>query len=368
LGGLFMGLGVLAKGPLAWLPLPIFLIFTFFQKRHRKFWCVDLLWGFVLSLAIVLAWLIPACLMGGEDYAKRILLEQTVGRLLGNGRHVHPKSFFFYFTRFPAEFIPWIVFLPTAFVFAFRKGEVIKRRELLFLSIWFIFIFTFFTFSKGKKDNYLLPLYPAAAILIGWFWDRLILSQAREKGVIAGLLLLTCLVLVAFALFFIGFPEKLYPALMPYRLLVFSILSYLLIGLSASLLCFITGKKWVSFICIVITFAIFHLHIFCSLPQRLNAEWSMKAFSERILKRMEVGDELKLGYFCPPGLLFYTRKVFLEEIRSRDRFFEVFRSPQRVFMVIRRGDLDQLRRDFGMEVNIIEQKNIYWSLVLISNR
>ncbi len=295
-------------------------------------------------------------------------MKQTVGRLAGNMHHSHPKPFFFYFLRFSVEFIPWIVFLPTAFVLAFRRGEGIRRKELLFLSVWFILIFVFFTFIKGKKDNYILPLYPAAAILIGWFWDRLILSQAREKGVIAGLLFLTCLILGAFALSFIGFPEKLYPASMPYRLLVFSTLSYLLIGLSVSLLCFVSGKKWGSFICMVVTLAILHLHISYSLPRRLNAERSMKAFSERILKRMENGDELKLCFVCPTGVLYYTRKVFLEEIRSKGRFLEVIRSPQRVFIVIARRDLDEISKDLGMEVKIIERVRIYWDLVLISNR
>jgi 4-amino-4-deoxy-L-arabinose transferase-like glycosyltransferase len=217
-------------------------------------------------------------------------------------------------------------FLARRICFRLPERRSHRRKELLFLSVWFIFIFLFFTFVKGKKDNYILPLYPAAAILIGWFWDRLIFSKAREKGVIAGLLLLTCLVLVAFPLFLTGFPTKLYPALIPYRFFVFSILSYLLIGLSASLFCFASGKKWVSFVCLAVTFAVLQLHISYSLPRRLNAERSLKPFTERILKRMENGDDLKLCFFCPTGVLYYTRKVFLEEITSKDRF-RGFRSP-----------------------------------------
>jgi hypothetical protein len=364
-----MGLGVLTKGPVAYLPLPIFLIFAFLQRGLRKFWSYDLLLGFLLSLAVVSAWLIPACLTGGEAYTKRILLEQMVGRLAGNMRHFHPEPFFFYFPRFSVEFLPWIVFLPTAFVFAFRREGGPRRKELLFLSVWFIFVFVFFTFIKGKKDNYILPLYPAAAILLGWFWDRLILSQAGEKGVIAGLLLLTCLVLVAFALFFVGFPEKLYPALIPYRFLVFSILSYLLIGLSASLLCFISRKKWASFICLVITFVILHLHISYSLPPKLNATKSMRGFSAKILKRMEVGDELKSCIFRSPGLLYYTGKPIIGEIKSDERFFEILRSPQKVLMVIRKRDLNRIRRDSKIEVEPIEQEEAGpFDLVLISNR
>jgi hypothetical protein len=94
----------------------------------------------------------------------------------------------------------------------------------------------------------------------------------------------------------------------------------------------------------------------------------MKMFSERILKRMEVGDELKLCFFCPTGLLYYTKKTFLEEIRSQDRFLEALHSPQRVFMVITKGKLDRLKRELKMEVNIVEQERIYWDVAVICNR
>jgi 4-amino-4-deoxy-L-arabinose transferase-like glycosyltransferase len=368
LAGLFMGLGVLTKGPLAYLSLPIFLIFAFFQKELKKFWCYDLFLGFLVSLTVVLIWLIPACLMGGEDYTKLILFEQTVGRLSGNISHSHSKPFFFYFIRFPIEFIPWIVFLPTAFVLALQKDEAIKKKGLLFLSIWFLLIFILLTFSKGKKDNYLLPLYPAAALIVGWFWDVIIISRKREKTVIFGFLFLALLIVVPFTLFLFGFPQTLYPVLMPYHLFIVSILFYLFVGLSASLLFFVKGNKWASFICLVITFTVFHLHISYSLPQRLNAERSMKQLSERILERMEAGDELKLCFFCPAGLLYYTKKTLLEEIRSQDRFVEVFHSPQRVFMVITKAKLDRLKKELNMEVNILEQERIYWTVVLICNR
>lgn len=367
LAGLFIGVGVLTKGPVIYVVLPIFLIYALFQRRLRNFWCKDLFIGCLVSVGAALIWFIPACLLGGNRYTYWILYKQAVGTYVEGGSHFHSNPIYFYFIRFPIEFFPWIVFLPAAFMVGLRK-ELGKRRELLFLSIWLIFVLIFFTFSKGKKDNYILPLYPAAAILLGWFWDQLFLSQTREKGVIAGLLLLSCLILGAFVFLLMGFPERLYPALIPYRGLVFSILSYLLIGLFVSLVCFLGGKKWLSFICVVITFTVLHLHISYSLPKGLNAERSLKAFSERILKRMENGDELKLYLVRPPGVLYYARRGVLEEIRSKERFLEVFRSPRRIFMVIGRRELDKIRNDLEMEVKIIERVTIYWDLALISNR
>ena len=67
LRGLFMGLGVLTKGPVAYLTLH-FSNLCLFARGLKKFWGYDLLSGCLLSLAVVLAWLIPACLVGGEEY------------------------------------------------------------------------------------------------------------------------------------------------------------------------------------------------------------------------------------------------------------------------------------------------------------
>jgi len=368
LAGIFMGLGVLTKGPIAYLPLPIFLIFSFFRKNVKKFWNRNLLLGFLISVFIVFIWLIPACWIGGETYTKRILVDQIVGRFAEGGKHFHPQPFYFYFIHFPLEFFPWIVFLPTAFIFGLRKGED-KRKEFLFPFVWFVFIFLFFTFSIGKKDNYLLPLYPAAAMMIGRLWDSGLQSLEGRRGFIPGLILLTFLFLMGSILFLLGIPQKSFSPLTPYYSFGLSILSYLLIGSLFSLLFFLKKKQWASFITLVTAFGAFHLHISYSLPSKLNAQMSMRTFSERILKRMDAGDELKTCFFKSNGLFYYTKRPYIEEIESKDRFLKVFHSSQRVFVVIQAREFEQLKRDLKIEVNPIEKvREGHWNYVLVSNR
>ena len=366
LAGLFMGLGVLTKGPIAYLPIPIFLIFSFSQKNVGKFWNRNLLFGFLISLLVVLIWLVPACWMGGKEYTKEILLGQTIGRLAGKGRHFHPESIFFYFVRFPFGFLPWTFFIPAALIFGLRNG---REKKILFLSIWFISIFLFFTFSKGKKDNYILPLYPAAALMIGALWDSGLNSQGKGKGLFSGLISLFFLFLIILIGSLIRLPEKLYPSLEPYHGLGLYIISYILGGLLLSSFFLIKKKRWLSFISLVATFTVFHLHISYILPLEFNGQKSMKAFSKRILKRMDPKDELKTGFFRTAGLLYYTRKSYIEEIRRGDRFSEILRSPNRIFLVIQSGDLDQIRKDLKMEMKPIEERRVWhWDLVLISNQ
>ena len=368
IAGLFLGLGVLTKGPIAYLPLPVFMIFASFQKEIKKFWNRDLLLGFLLSLAVVFLWLIPACWMGGEDYTQKILFGRTIRRLAGSGKYFHPQSFFFYFIRFPIEFLPWTFFIPAAIIFAVgkRKG---KGKQLLFLSIWFILVFLFFTISKAKKDNYILPLYPAAAIMVGWAWDSIISSKEKEKGVIITLILLTSLFCIALVLLLSGFPQKLYPDFQPYVYLGASILLYLLIGSALSVLLFLKQKKFASAVTLVIAFAFLHLHLSYVLPPKLNAQRSMRTFSESILKRMEVGDDLKTFRFQSKGLIYYTKKPYIEEIVSEDRLFEILHSSQRVFIVFLVEFFDKVKQDSKIEMDPIEKVRIgHWNYVLMSNR
>jgi len=367
LAGLSTGLAILTKGPAAYLTLPIFLIFAGLQKNLKKVWCRDLLLGFLLSVTIALIWWIPACWAGGRDYIRWTLFKQVVGTYVGGGRHFHEEPFYFYFIRFPAEFVPWVVFLPTAFVLGVRK-KFAKREEFLFLSIWFIFIFLFFTLSKGKKDNYLLPLYPAAALMVGTVWDRGFESEDGKKGFLIGLFLLVFLFFAGSVLFLLNIPQRFYPALTDWTSTVVSILFYLLAGSLFSLLFFIKRKGWASFISLMIAFILFHLHVSFLLP-RFDPQKSARAFSERILKRMEPEDQLKTYSLKSNGLLYYTSKPYIESIQSKERFFEIFNSPRRVFVVIYPGALDHLKKETGVEFCPLEQVVVAnWKYVLISNR
>ncbi len=365
--GFFMGLGVLTKGPIGYLPIPTFLLYAFFQKEMKRFWNRNLLWGCLLSVILVLIWWLPAAWMGGKDYIYWLLFKQAVGTYMEGGTHFHPEPFYFYFIRFPLEFLPWIVFLPSAFVFGLRK-RFGKRKEFLFLSVWFLFILLFFTLSKGKKDNYLFPLYPAAALMIGGFWDLGLPSKEEKKGFLPGLLLLDSLLLVGLILFSSGLPKRFFPELMDYDWQLLSILSCLLVGGLLSLLFFARGKRRAAFISLTAGFALFQLQIFYLLPPRLNPQRSAKAFAAKILERIESGDELKTYRLKSNGLLYYTKMPYIESIQNKDRFVELFNSGKRVFVVVYPEAVDRLRRETGIDLVPIEQGKVgHWDYVVLSN-
>lgn len=85
---LFMGLGVLTKGPVGFL-LPLLSIITYLgaAKNLKHLKKIEMSWGMLFFVGIVLAWVIPACIKGGEAYTREILLQQNVERFADAWNH-----------------------------------------------------------------------------------------------------------------------------------------------------------------------------------------------------------------------------------------------------------------------------------------
>src|SRR5262249_2860042 len=50
--------------------------------------------------------------------------------------------------------------------------QVTERHSIVFLWCWIIVYFAFFSLSKTKLPNYILPIYPAVALLTGRFLEQ----------------------------------------------------------------------------------------------------------------------------------------------------------------------------------------------------
>jgi 4-amino-4-deoxy-L-arabinose transferase-like glycosyltransferase len=160
-----MGLATLAKGPVGLiLPLlavvPLCLLERDFRTARRMF----LPSGLALFVLVTLSWFGPFMMRLGPREALEVLMHQNVERYVSAWNSTHPV--WFYLWRFPSGFFPWIVFLPWGMAQAFAADEKDRRGAARFLVTWIAAILLFFSFSTGKRGVYIIPLYPAAAILV----------------------------------------------------------------------------------------------------------------------------------------------------------------------------------------------------------
>jgi hypothetical protein len=164
---LLFGLGVLAKGPVG-LILPAMVICCFLIARKRWDFLSRLCFhkGVILALLVGLAWYGLAVAKGGEEFVNRQVIHENLARffLSGEGGSGHQKPAYYYIPYLMLEGLPWSLFLPFVVADWFRR-RAFADEHLLFLMLWAGLIFVFFSLSAGKRSVYILPLYPALALM-----------------------------------------------------------------------------------------------------------------------------------------------------------------------------------------------------------
>jgi len=383
-----MALATLAKGPVGLiLPLLVGLIYLAIQRDWKAMKRMRLLTGMALVLVIVLSWYIPAAWKGGQSFIDVTLLHHTIDRFAKGSSHIRPM--YYYFANFPADFMPWFLFLPGAIVYGlFKKREGVPK-EFLFLLVWFVAIFLFFSFSKGKRTLYLLPLYPAVSLLVGKFWDDYLSGSVQDSLRKIGITLPVYLFIILFflmGLFLYAVPvvanfsvepstPKMLKMIIQWAGLGASYFSYvpsgsiiffifLLFG-SSVLLSLAHGLKYKSivFALIVAIMGIAFFYVTRFIFPSVNPYKSARFISKEIVQTMKPGERLVMyGDYGSRGTApynFYTGIVPILETESEGEVIDLFRSKERVFCLLRYGDYERLSRRYAdARLHLITRRSV----------
>lgn len=163
--GLAIGMGVLTKGPVILLHLlPAAVLAPWWHPGLRwGRWAGGLALAVLLGAAIALAWAVPAGYSGGEAYRKAIFWGQTANRMVDSFAHRRP--FWWYLPMLPLLLFPWFVW-PGLWQALARLGRGGLDAGARFCLAWMLPVFVAFCFVSGKQLHYLIPLFPAFALLV----------------------------------------------------------------------------------------------------------------------------------------------------------------------------------------------------------
>jgi len=336
-----MAFATLAKGPIGLVfPLLASLIFLLIRKEYGEMKRMKLLAGIFLFLAIVLAWYLPAVSMGGRAYLEENLFRHTTEAYSTGWTHPHPLYYYLY--SFPMSFMPWTFCLPAAIVYGCSKTMIGKRKEFLFLSVWCLVIFLFFSLSRSKRALYLLPLYPAASLMVGKFWSDFVSDPPfsfKRGWIIFPLYGLIGVGLVAGVVAPWAVSIKLSPYL-PYSFPI----ALLLIGCSLTMLVFLRLKNYraVLFLLVGMMVAGYFYALRVIFPLA-NPQMSARFISEEVTSRIQPGDELVIyGGLGNDPYNYYTGVVPIKKFYDRKAFLDFIRSSERVFCILEFSDYSQL--------------------------
>jgi 4-amino-4-deoxy-L-arabinose transferase-like glycosyltransferase len=364
-----MALATLAKGPVGFIvPLLVSLVYLSIQKDWKGIREMKLLPGMLLFAGIVLSWYLPALVRGGEDYLHMTLFKQTIGRYSEGWAKPRPIYYFLY--NFPVDFLPWILFLPAAMVYGYSRERIEKRKEFLFLFVWFVSVFVFFSLSKGKRPIYLLPLYPAASLMVGKLWDDFIsapMDHFRQKWIsfpLYGFMGLTLLGGVAIPWVL----STKFPSYLLYGLPI----AFLLVGGSLGMFVLARFKNYGAILFLLIGMvAGGYFYTSSVIFPLVNQFKSARFTSQDIAARIQPGEKLAVyGRIGASPYNFYTGIVPIMELNETADLLSFLRSSERVFCLVDlREFFNFLKIEGRPSVQLISRRRVgNEEIFLVSNR
>ncbi|NRA90309.1 MAG: phospholipid carrier-dependent glycosyltransferase [Simkaniaceae bacterium] len=247
------------------LPGCIILIWSFISKKTEALKLAFNPWGILWFLALALPWHILASLKNPEFFDFYIIHEQILRFLTSVHKRVQP--FWFFAPIVLVGLFPWVGFLPTTLKETYQSIKSKSPTHLtdLFLVIWICFIFLFFSAASSKLIPYIVPIFPALALLIGRVvakaWEA---KQFQDYKLSLNLFRIVTITLILAAPIALYYEEQLNNTLVtPYAAMMVSILfigllctfifqhkkkmkaTLLSIGLSGALMYLPLNKAWV---------------------------------------------------------------------------------------------------------------------------
>lgn len=155
-----LGAGTLAKG-LIGVVMPGMVFFVYLSCTHKlsRLGKLHLFPGALLFLVIVAPWYLWVD-MRNPGYLRFYFWEDHVARYLTD-EFDRTEPWFYFIPLVAGGFLPWTFILPWVVKYSWKKFD----DKNIFLILWVVLPFLFFSFSKSKLPQYVLPIYPALAML-----------------------------------------------------------------------------------------------------------------------------------------------------------------------------------------------------------
>lgn len=178
-----MGVAMITKGPVVFV-LVLFVVIPYGWRSLRHLFPIL---GIAAFAAIIAPWVWGVSQVVPE-FLRYVVVTETAARMATKELQR---------TGPPWYFVPYLLAgaMPWSLVALF-SWKSLKRRDLLFVALWVIIPFVFFSISQSKRPQYILPLMPAIALMVARVWQE---TKTRAAAIVfavfGGILLLAPLVL-----------------------------------------------------------------------------------------------------------------------------------------------------------------------------
>lgn len=162
-----MALATLSKGLIAIvLPGAVLVLYTLITRDWKLWLRLRLFSGLILFFAVAAPWFYLVW-KANPEHPQFFFIHEHFDRFIKTGPDSHHREgpIYYYIPMLVIGILPWIGFMLQAF-WAARRDTIQGFHPRTMLVIWSGFIFVFFSISGSKLPHYILPIFPAIALLI----------------------------------------------------------------------------------------------------------------------------------------------------------------------------------------------------------
>jgi len=123
--------------------------------------------GLAVVVVVVGAWYVAAWVIGGNDFFIKHVLKENLFRVIDpealDTGHEHGP--FYMLPNFLVGALPWSLLAPAVAWWLWRMRPLDATTR--YLVVWFLGVIVFYSIPASKRSVYILPAYPAGALLLG---------------------------------------------------------------------------------------------------------------------------------------------------------------------------------------------------------
>jgi 4-amino-4-deoxy-L-arabinose transferase-like glycosyltransferase len=190
-----MALAVLSKGLVGIIFAGAAIFIVIVLRRDLK--VLDrlrLIPGLVVFFAIAAPWFVLVS-MRNEEFAEFFFIHEHFARFLTHG-HRRVEPWWYFLPIMALGFLPWMFAMPAAIARAWREEAGRDFQPLRIAMLWSAFVVLFFSASGSKLPAYVLPAFPALALVLGRYLEA---APERRLALWSALTIPVALVLVVVA-------------------------------------------------------------------------------------------------------------------------------------------------------------------------
>ncbi len=177
-----VALGLMTKGPVAWIPLGLLVIWLAVARRWADFRRLHLVTGLIVSLLPLLAW--AAAVWKLYPDAAAMWYQESIGRI-GGAHAKHAQPFWYFFPIFMGGLFPAtaMMMLPGINLpWARVRAQLRQGTDATLWALAVVLPFVIFSLISGKLATYILPLCAPLALLNALMLERWLVRGAHTNN------------------------------------------------------------------------------------------------------------------------------------------------------------------------------------------